>query len=530
MSLTKVSFSMINGAPVNVLDYGVVGDYNPSTQIGTDDTAALQAAFNSGAAVIFPFSCRCKITGPLTATQSIYMEDKAYIHPTGSGYTALSITPTARSGPFRVVIGDGNAVFNGKGIVFGDATAQGYTQIQIDLLDARKCSQGGVEVNNIFESIVQKISAYGCGNASNHAVSINSNVGDSTNTSIFNNITVGQSDTNALYISAQFCTFPMIYVEQVFTPDAKFVWFENCVKSNFGRVRIYNAGSADAWIGTSQSTYDFIDCESNLVFDWTDSLGSESVTIKFLSCDATISENSPAGGPVQSRPITVLACDLATLNTGASNIENEGGRWSVSNGNITTLQVGRNDYATNPRSVLAADSVVFENVDIANFDIRDPEDSSASFSNCRIRNFGSTFSGYVRLLNCYIDANITFTGDNTSSANYQSKVYADGTYFGGTFNTLGNVVGQVINSTIVGNMTATNGGTSAIGLCFLNSGCNGTIAAAFGNPPALAEIDGGVNWGRGKRIDNIVALVGAPKGWICTVSGNPGTWVSEGNL
>jgi hypothetical protein len=308
------------------------------------------------------------------------------------------------------------------------------------------------------------------------------------------------------------------------------VWFEGCVKSNFGRVRIYNAGSADAWIGTSQSTYDFIDCESNLVFDWTDALGSESVTIKFLSCDATISENSPSGGPVQSRPITVLACDLATLNTGASNIENEGGRWYVSNGNITTLQVGRNDYATNPRSVLSADSVVFENVDIANFDIRDPEESSASFSNCRIRNFGSTFSGYVRLLNCYIDANITFTGDNTSSSNYQSKVYADGTYFGGTFNTVGNVVGQVINSTIVGNMTATTGGTSAIGLCFLNSGCNGTVAAAFGNPPALAEIDGGVNWGRGKRIDNIASAVGAPKGWICTVSGNPGTWVSEGNL
>lgn len=38
MSLTKVSYSMIDGAPVNVLDFGAVGDGV------TDDTAAIQAA------------------------------------------------------------------------------------------------------------------------------------------------------------------------------------------------------------------------------------------------------------------------------------------------------------------------------------------------------------------------------------------------------------------------------------------------------------------------------------------------------
>lgn len=39
MSLTKVTYSMIKGAPINVFDYGAVGDGS------TDDTAAIQAAF-----------------------------------------------------------------------------------------------------------------------------------------------------------------------------------------------------------------------------------------------------------------------------------------------------------------------------------------------------------------------------------------------------------------------------------------------------------------------------------------------------
>jgi hypothetical protein len=37
-------------------------------------------------------------------------------------------------------------------------------------------------------------------------------------------------------------------------------------------------------------------------------------------------------------------------------------------------------------------------------------------------------------------------------------------------------------------------------------------------------------WIAGDKVINSTPAVGQPKGWICTVAGTPGTWVSEGNL
>lgn len=39
-----------------------------------------------------------------------------------------------------------------------------------------------------------------------------------------------------------------------------------------------------------------------------------------------------------------------------------------------------------------------------------------------------------------------------------------------------------------------------------------------------------VNWERGDRVINSAPTAGQPKAWVCTVAGAPGTWVSEGNL
>ena len=59
MALTKVTYAMIEGDPINVLDYGAIGDGL------TDDTTAIQNAINAGKNIYFPtgtYLCNSTVT------------------------------------------------------------------------------------------------------------------------------------------------------------------------------------------------------------------------------------------------------------------------------------------------------------------------------------------------------------------------------------------------------------------------------------------------------------------------------------
>lgn len=60
---------------------------------------------------------------------------------------------------------------------------------------------------------------------------------------------------------------------------------------------------------------------------------------------------------------------------------------------------------------------------------------------------------------------------------------------------------------------------------YIKFGGNGGRKMAWST---VAPADG--NWSVGDIVFNSVPSVGAPKGWVCTVAGTPGTWVSQGNL
>lgn len=84
MSLTKVSYSMINGSPANVLDYGAVGDGV------TDDTAAIVAALAARPRVYLP-------AGTYKTTSTITIPGGSVVFGDG---VATIIKPTSASNSF----------------------------------------------------------------------------------------------------------------------------------------------------------------------------------------------------------------------------------------------------------------------------------------------------------------------------------------------------------------------------------------------------------------------------------------------
>jgi hypothetical protein len=81
MSLTKVSYSMITGAPVNILDFGA----DPTGV--ADSTAAITAAVAAGLRVYAP-------AGSYKITSTITLREASYIFGDGSGATFFNSTAT----------------------------------------------------------------------------------------------------------------------------------------------------------------------------------------------------------------------------------------------------------------------------------------------------------------------------------------------------------------------------------------------------------------------------------------------------
>ena len=91
MSLTKVTYSMINGAPANVNDYGA----DPTGV--ADSTAAIQAAINAEKSVIFPAGSTYLVNSTITlpSDTTIVMQDANLV--ANCGANPLFVTATAAS-------------------------------------------------------------------------------------------------------------------------------------------------------------------------------------------------------------------------------------------------------------------------------------------------------------------------------------------------------------------------------------------------------------------------------------------------
>lgn len=128
MSLTKATYSMIEGSPANVMDYGAVGDGL------TNDRTAIQAALNTGNSIFFPAGKVFRVDGGLAATangQIINLNGSMVdFRGSGGGFTVTN-------GLRNITICDGE--------IEGQDMTGGYV---IDIRNADRCTINNIRVYN----------------------------------------------------------------------------------------------------------------------------------------------------------------------------------------------------------------------------------------------------------------------------------------------------------------------------------------------------------------------------------------------
>jgi hypothetical protein len=161
MSLTKVSYSMITGAPVNVLDFGAKGDGV------TDDTAAIQAAIVFCEDNILPLyfpsnavSQYYKTTAPLVVSKPLTMTGESSRNVTilavglTAGQFVLDIDGTAfgtyqngKFGGFTLFAGSGNCM-----------SIKNVSLSEFDDIGLRNCVQGIVYTGTrCFSNVFRRV-------------------------------------------------------------------------------------------------------------------------------------------------------------------------------------------------------------------------------------------------------------------------------------------------------------------------------------------------------------------------------------
>ncbi len=487
-------------------EFGVVGDGV------TDDTAAMQAALDfcgsdgvSTRRVLYCGNLTVKISGPLVCLGMgvVFESGSQYgagLYPVGSGYTAITFGNNVQLSQVRIsVFGNNNTV---NGVLFDQAVASTVERVMV-----MECDGYGIKIQDCFDVVFQKLSTLSCGNATNYAIDIGSNV-DTTNECHFVYLQCEIANTKAIRVDdgALMNRFSLIHSEQANAVAGVQTWSLGGARSYYGPVRLHanTAANASIRLAGEHSTFVSVNVESTIPVKLV-GLSFSTLTLIEPFFQGTVSVDLSG----HSGRINIHGGDLGTL---ATDLEDRNGislvLYGVRVGTMNLGIIGGNPAITTNLQCIACSigtltsSSTLSGGHFINCIIEAvgtlPQ-YATYFEGCTIKNASTiAVSGYVEMHNCVITAAV-----NVSSG---QSLFAYGTYFKGGLQ-----------------LSGTRSSLFDAG-CSWGTSLSSAAAVPNGNPVTQAGTGG--SWSQGQRMHNLAPASGSPTGWVFTAAG----WKPEANL
>lgn len=514
MGLTKVSYSMIEGAVVNVLDYGAVGD-------GTTESAT---AFNNAIATLSSGGVLYIPAGQYKISSTVTLDDDVSVVGEGTSSVILcnvaSDNTDAINGVFCAKSKSNISINNLKFISYAGTGSMRSKFILCNNVQVANCYFDGdltsgdigsypIWIAGCSTAKVSNVTSY---NFSDHVYICSSNWSTGTSSE---NVVVENShfENTSNGTSQEYPTGVYVYYGNYTTVNN--CTFKNILPSTVGAgfigYGVYEGDGNAIELNVIGCTF-LVDKATPANNYMTGCVSTQADYFNVNSCSfvGTSSAQFYTAVGYAAQNTIVNGCNISYALTGiflaktasVSSYKN----WSVTNNIVTNCSIGIRAGAGNATAT---------EIDI---------------SNNTIDNISQT-GLLVNSTSTYV---VTCNGNvinNANTSNGSTQPFDSGiAFFGGIAS--GNVSGNTINNNSgVGFAKYGVSISSSTNQAIIISTSNrivGMVTGSVRNPYTAAPSAG--TWSQGESITNWNATVGQPKGWICTVSGTPGTWVSTGNL
>lgn len=531
MSLTKISNSMIVGAPANVLDWIPVQYHADIKNLTStvDVQIYIQAAMDSGAGILYFPSGWYVIRSPLYITNGVPGSNQSadltfagenrtttYIVVDGTFAASSIINPATGTGIVSMLINQSdNGKFSLKNLRFQGSIPLGHVMYSLDMGSISsthtQCLFSGV-IEDCWFSLSSNNNGVFFGGIQNYQISNNTfeqakccfrlagnGCGD---INFSNNSTYASYDG---FIDGTYDALPKNLIN-----------VSNLNVYGYLRGPVFSANNAHTWNISNVNLQGDLDNTLGTI-GLADFVDSNFVNIDGFNCYDALNDVIKISGS----KVKISNGFIEANNSGIYMAGNNASNLTIDNVDIKESVVAAFWHPSgNPGGSIKISNCAWYNVKGYFWvDQTGAATYSITFDNCRFTNAGyPNISSSVRGLSIGTSGNVNFyncaIGRTTTDAIANYYIEASGT---GDF--------------VLTDCTFTS--LAAPGVPEITGSQVVKISGGLGNRyrhyyKSSAPSTG--TWNVGDRVFNSAPSVGQPKGWICTIAGTPGIWVSEGNL